>query len=106
MLHIIKKAKYLSDYKIELHFDDKSVKIVDLGNLLKKAKNRFVPLRDIDYFKQVRCDGISIAWPNGVDLCPDVLYKMGKPISKSVRRVKSSRPRRLTRRKTASRIRA
>jgi hypothetical protein len=78
MLHTIKKVKYLEDYKLELHFDDRSVKFVDLENMLKKAKNMFLPLKNIEYFKQVRCDGITINWPNGVDLCPDVLYKMGK----------------------------
>ena len=41
------------------------------------------PLADIDYFKKVKCDSISIYWPNGVDLCPDVLYKMGKDTKQS-----------------------
>jgi hypothetical protein len=77
-LHTVRKVQYLEDYKLELHFDDRSVKIVDLENMVKKAKNMFLPLKSMDYFKQVKCDGITISWPNGVDLCPDVLYKMGK----------------------------
>jgi len=76
MLHKIRKVKYLEGYKLELYFDDKSVKVVNLEQMLRKAKNMFLPLKDIDYFKQVRCDGITINWPNGVDLCPDVLYSM------------------------------
>jgi hypothetical protein len=36
----------------------------------------FEPLDDPAYFQQVRLSagGGTIEWPNGVDLCPDVLY--------------------------------
>jgi hypothetical protein len=81
MLHSVKKVDYVEGYKLKLRFEDKSVRIVDLASMLKQARNMFVPLKNIEYFKQVTCDGITISWPNGVDLCPDVLYKMGKPLS-------------------------
>jgi hypothetical protein len=76
----VSKVEYFEEYKLKLHFDHKCVKIVDLENMLKTAKNMFIPLKSIEYFRQVKCDGITIHWPNGVDLCPDVLYKMGKPV--------------------------
>ncbi len=53
--------------------------------MVKKAKNMLLSLKNIDYFKKVKCDGITISWPNGVDLCPDVLYKMGKPLVRQTR---------------------
>ena len=97
MLHIIKKVEYLEEYKLKLYFNDKSIRIVNLESMLKDAKNMFIPLLDINYFKQVECDGTTICWPNGVDLCPDVLYKMGKDIksaqSKSSRSKAVSTPR-------------
>ena len=36
----------------------------------------FEPLKDPAFFRQVRLNGEAgtIEWPNGVDLCPDVLY--------------------------------
>jgi hypothetical protein len=86
MLHGVKKSKYLSEYKIELVFDDGSVKIIDLEGFLKTAKAMLAPLKDIEYFKKVKCDGTTIMWPNGVDLCPDVLYKQGKTIQKAKRK--------------------
>jgi len=86
MLHTVKKVQYLEEYKIKLSFDDKSVKVIDLEKMLKNAKNMFLPLKDIDYFKQVKCDGTTIIWPNGVDLCPDVLYKMGKSVKPPIRK--------------------
>ena len=86
MLHTVKKVQYLEEYKIKLSFDDKSIRIVDLQKMLKNAKNMFLPLKDMDYFKQVKCDGTTIIWPNGLDLCPDVLYKMGKSVKEPIRK--------------------
>ena len=83
MLHTIKKVEYLEDYKLKLRFDDKHVKTVNLNGMLKNAKNMFTPLANITYFKKVQCDGTTIFWPNGVDLCPDVLYNMGDDISQA-----------------------
>ncbi len=84
MLHTIKKVEYVEGYKLKLLFNDRRVKIVNLESMLKNAKNMLIPLMDIEYFKKVKCDGISIYWPNGVDLCPDVLFKMGKDVKQSI----------------------
>lgn len=82
----IVRVEYVDGYKLKLTFSNRKTKLVDLGNMLKKAKNMLLPLVDIDYFKKVECDGITICWPNGVDLCPDVLYRMGKEIRPSTRK--------------------
>lgn len=103
MLHTIKKVEYLDGYRLQLHFDDRKVKVVDLENMLKKAKNMLLPLTKLDYFRQVKCDKITIYWPNGVDLCPDMLYKMGEEVTKSPRKRKNvSIPGKRRRSKTAS----
>jgi hypothetical protein len=45
----------------------------------------FSPLEDVTYFAQVGVneEAETIEWPNGVDLCPDVLYASvtGKPLA-------------------------
>jgi hypothetical protein len=104
MLHVIKKVKHLEDYKLELHFDNKSIKVVNLANFLKAAKNMFVPLLDIQYFKKVECDGTTICWPNGVDLCPDVLYKMGKNVKPLKPKLGNSKPVIRSRKKSKAKI--
>ena len=76
MLHKVKKVEWLGEYKLRLQFNDGKIKIVDLSEDMKKAKNLFLDLVNVDYFKQVECDGFSICWPNGIDYCPDLLYKM------------------------------
>ena len=91
MLHTVKKAKYLNGYKIEIRFSNGKIKVVDLEEMIKKTKNMLLPLLDIDYFKQVECDGITVCWPNGVDLCPDAPYKMGQEISPASGKLKKER---------------
>ena len=75
----VTKVEYLHDYKLKLTFSDRKVKVVDLEIKIKNAKGLFLPLQDVEYFKQVTLDDgpLSIHWPNGADICPDVLYKMG-----------------------------
>ena len=83
MLHIVKKVKYLDNYRLKLTFEDSHVKVIDFEDRLKNAKNMFLALKKIDYFKKVKCDGTTIIWPNGLDLCPDVLYEIGKEVKES-----------------------
>ncbi len=50
--------------------------MVDLEGWLIGAGGVFAPLKDKAFSQQVRLcrEGGTIEWPNGVDLCPDVLY--------------------------------
>lgn len=59
-----------------LQFKDGSEGEVDLWPKLRGGKNLFKDLQDPEYFAQVRVDldAGTVAWPNGVDLDPDVLY--------------------------------
>jgi hypothetical protein len=90
MLQRVKKVEYLNGYKLKLRFRSGEVKIIDLSNEMKKAKNFFRDLVDIDYFKQVKCDGFSICWPNGIDYCPNWLHANSKDAEASVKSKKQS----------------
>ena len=81
MLYRIRKAKYLENYKINLTFNDGITRAVDLGSMLKRSKGVVRELLDMDLFKQVYCDGHTICWPNKVDFCPNILFKMSKNIA-------------------------
>lgn len=67
-----------------LRFEDGVEGVVDLGQQLR-FEGVFEPLKDRDYFLQVRVDpeAGTITWPNGADLDPDVLYSRvtGVPVS-------------------------
>jgi hypothetical protein len=57
--------------------------VVDLARILS-FRGVFEPLKNPDFFARVFVNPGSgtVAWPNGADLDPDVLYGMvtGKPI--------------------------
>ena len=94
----VKKVKYLDGYKLQLLFSDKKIKIVDLSSLINQGGFYFDPLKDIEFFKKVALDDekhpLSICWPNDADICPDVLYKIGKDVKtttkKTPKKIKTS----------------
>jgi hypothetical protein len=79
----IKNAEYVKEYKVKLLFNNGIEKEVDFKPFLKNAKNLFVPLLDLAYFKQFSVNDTTICWPNEVDFCPDVLYEIGAEVKKS-----------------------
>ena len=78
-------VRYLSDYKLEVTFSDGFRGISDWSAKLLSAKpgGVFEPLRAHEYFAQVEAWEGTIRWPNGADICPDVLYAevSGKALS-------------------------
>ena len=63
----------LDDYRLHVEFTDGVEGEVDLSDRLFGPV--FQPLKDPDFFKQVRVDEFgAVCWPNGADLAPDGLY--------------------------------
>ena len=77
-------ARALPGRRLELTFADGVQAVLQMDRLITRYEGVFAPLRDEAFFNQVR--GVpelgSITWPNGADMCPDVLYShpTGKPI--------------------------
>jgi hypothetical protein len=84
MLPRIKGVRHAGEYRLALSFTDGTTSEVDLRGRIAGRGGVFVPLQDIEFFRQVRVDAEvgTIVWPNGVDFCPDVLYSLaaGKPV--------------------------
>jgi len=74
----------LDGHNLDLTFKDGLRAVVDMDQVIKRFNGVFTPLNDPEYFRQVRVDPElgTIVWPNGADVCPDVLYSYasGKPI--------------------------
>lgn len=80
-MHWVKKARYVSEYKIALTFEDKSKKLVDFKKILRGFKGEvFKPLKDVEYFKKFTLALDTVTWPNEADVSPDFLYQMGETI--------------------------
>ncbi len=72
-LHIT-QVKYLSDYKIEVLFNNGKKGVADLSGVLKGKI--FEPLKEKTVFAQLKIDREleTIVWPNGADLAPEFIY--------------------------------
>ncbi len=83
----ITTVDYLGDYRLRLTFVDGAAGDVDLRDWIVNRGGVFQPLEDPRVFQQVRVNPEleTIAWPNGVDFCPDVLHHLatGSAIAKS-----------------------
>jgi hypothetical protein len=81
-MHFVKKANYVSEYKLLLTFEGGNVRLVDLKPHLEGEI--FKPLKDISYFKAVKVnsDLDTIVWKNGADMSPDFLYEIGISVAK------------------------
>jgi hypothetical protein len=65
----------IGDYTLRLSFRDGTEGEMDFAHVLS-FKGVFAPLKDPAEFAKVKVDSEAgtICWPNGADLCPDVLY--------------------------------
>jgi hypothetical protein len=84
MLPRIKGVRHLGEYRLELTFTDGKKGELDFKHRVAGRGGVFAPFVDVSFFRQVEVDpeAGTIVWPNGVDLCPDVLYSlvMGEPL--------------------------
>ncbi len=66
------KAKHVSGYLLEIHFDDGTHKLIDMSQWFKGPV--FEPLKKPAFFKKFFVEAATVAWPNGVDISPEALY--------------------------------
>ncbi len=71
-LHVT-SAHHLTGHQIELEFNDGQSGVIDLADALDGPS--FAPLREVDYLRQFRLEGHTLAWPNGADFAPEFLHE-------------------------------
>jgi hypothetical protein len=78
------KLQVLQGFRLELTFSDGIHGAVDLKNRIIGRGGIFKSLENPDYFRQVSLDQElgTVVWPNGADICPDLLYSWatGQPV--------------------------
>jgi hypothetical protein len=78
----IQEAKPLEAFRLRLKLTDGSVIERDVSNLM--VGPIFEEMKsNSDLFRQVKVENGTVAWPNGADLCPDVLIWGGAPPKKT-----------------------
>jgi hypothetical protein len=85
MLPRVSQVRHVKDYVLEVTFSEGTVAQLDFQGRIVGRGGVFRPLEDLSFFSQVAVDreAGTLAWPNGVDFCPDVLYSeaTGEPIA-------------------------
>ena len=87
MLHAVQEIKEVAPFYVTLRFNTGEVMKVNLEEPLRQwatsPTSLFRDLLDDQYFMSVKLDleMETICWENGIDLCPDVLYSMGKALT-------------------------
>ena len=80
----VTKAQPLPARRLDLTFEDGLHAVVDMDSIVGTYCGVFAALLDDHFFQQVKVDPElgTVVWPNGADICPDVLYSAasGKPI--------------------------
>ena len=73
MLHV-ESAKYQSDYKIIVTFNDGSTHLVDFEKTIFIDSRAIVSaLKDLTVFKDFSIQHHTIAWANGLDFAPEFI---------------------------------
>jgi hypothetical protein len=78
----IQEATPLEAFRLRLKLTDGSVIERDVVNLLVGPIFEGLTANP-DLFKQVKVENGTLVWPNGADLCPDVLIWGGAPPEKT-----------------------
>ncbi|PIU56846.1 MAG: DUF2442 domain-containing protein [Deltaproteobacteria bacterium CG07_land_8_20_14_0_80_38_7] len=71
----VKKIEYRGEYVFHICFDDGRNGNVDFFVYISKYPV-FKKLKNMEFFKQARIEGGTIAWPNGADVAPETLYDL------------------------------
>jgi hypothetical protein len=67
-------VELIEDFRICLTFSDHTMREVDLWPYIRRGPI-FAPVRDdTAFFRQIEIRDGTIAWPNGADIDPNVLY--------------------------------
>jgi hypothetical protein len=71
-------VEVIAEFRLRLTFTDGTVGDIDFSERVWHGV--FAPLRDPQFFAQVRLDhdAGTIAWPNGVDMAPESLYEQAR----------------------------
>jgi len=82
-----KTLRHLGQHKLLIAFEDGIRAELDFAPLAQRG-GLFEPLSNPDFFGRVTIDpeAESLVWPNGADICPDVVYHLatGAPLPGSL----------------------
>ena len=78
----VTRVEPLPNRNLDLTFENGFHGVVEVDWVVKNYTGVFAPLLQDEYFRQVKVNTElgTVVWPNGADLCPDVLYSQATGI--------------------------
>jgi hypothetical protein len=74
MKSTVTRIRHGGSFRLEVHYDDALTAVLDFTKFLAEHNGPVVEtLRDSAVFSAVRLEDGVVTWPNGFDICPDVL---------------------------------
>ena len=74
----VKSVEPLKDYKLKLVFENNEIRLFDMISYMDTGL--FKQLENKKIFDTVHVSFDTIEWDNGLDICPEILYKDSIPI--------------------------
>ncbi|MBV8356773.1 MAG: DUF2442 domain-containing protein [Deltaproteobacteria bacterium] len=83
MLAVIREAKPLTDFSVEITWEEGDISVISLHEIVAKG-GVFAPLSDPKIFGQLKIgEGARwLEWPGEVDICADTLWYQAHPNAK------------------------
>ena len=69
----VRRVETVEGLTVQVEFEDSTVRLLDLAPLMRGAIFDEL-LQNPELFNQITVEHGTIAWPNGADIDPDVLY--------------------------------
>lgn len=79
-MHHIATVTPREDFLLKVEFENGEWRLFDLKPYLDGPV--FIPLQNEVVFRQVQIDDLGgLKWPNGADLCPNMIYMNSEPVT-------------------------
>lgn len=89
-LYDVTAFEVVRPYTLRVTFSDNTQQMIDFEPVLHGEM--YAPLRDLDFFNQVRLDPEirTLVWPNGADFDPYVLHEWPRVVEQLSRRLQAA----------------
>lgn len=81
MIHLIQSVS-TRGFVLICHYSSGEIVEYDMGDVLQEKGRMSQPLKEPNFFDKVFVESGTPTWPNGYDVCPEVIYKDGKHINR------------------------
>lgn len=78
MLLDVAEVQARPDYTLVLRFENDERRLFDMTPLMDKKP--FVRIKEVGLFLQARVDYGTVVWPGEIDISPETLYELSKPL--------------------------